>query len=422
MNEHACYAEPSAAIADAPDDRATAVPSPRVIVAFVGENENGILRSVSRKFLDLMTPAGFEGHVVDLHAPGWEAELKRLLRRGILFGWGFAGVGARLRLDQCAVWDTFGIPFVSVLADSPCYMPANHRIESTYIANGYLYRSWFDIQRRMIRAPQISAMLPPAVPSNAARDVRRWSSREHRMLFVKTGRAPDTHRLQWMGLPQRFRAVVEDTAAAVLRHEVGDITGTYLQCLDNHDLFLEERPEILFSLMSMIDSYVRDFRSTAMVQALLDLPVDIVGRGWDHLKSSGCRARFHDAVDADRLPGLYANTQFLLNTMPNFSTATHERVLDGFAAKCCVVTNENAEMRIRFGGLPSYFGVDTGARDLPDRLASIHDDDRSFDELLQPALDLVHSEFSGEGFVCALINLANEIAMGASPSVRQRCY
>uniref|UniRef100_UPI0018C873CB hypothetical protein n=1 Tax=Streptobacillus moniliformis TaxID=34105 RepID=UPI0018C873CB len=72
----------------------------------------------------------------------------------------------------------------------------------------------------------------------------------------------------------------------------------------------------------------------AMVRALLDLPVDIVGRGWDHLAAPGCRARFHDAIDADRLPGLYANTQYLLNTMPNFSSGTHERVLNGFAARC----------------------------------------------------------------------------------------
>lgn len=242
------------------------------------------------------------------------------------------------------------------------------------------------------------------------------------MVFVKTGRAPELHQLQWMALPQRFRAVIEDTAAAVLRQEVCDITDLYLQCLDHHGLYLEQRPEILFSLMGMIDSYVRDARSTAMVRALLDVPVDIVGRGWDHLETPGCRARFHDAIDAERLPGLYANTQFLLNTMPNFATGTHERVLNGFAARCCVVSNENADMRARFGELPTYLGLDTGAQDLRDRLASIYHDGSNFNGLHQPALDLVEAEFSGAGFVCGLVNLANEVAMGAGADFQRRRY
>ena len=147
---------------------------------------------------------------------------------------------------------------------------------------------------------------------------------------------------------------------------------------------------------------------------LLDLPVDIIGRGWAHLAVRECQARFHMPVDAATLPELYADTQFLLNTMPNFSSGVHERVPNGFAAKACVISNENADMRTRFGPLPSYFGVDTAAPELADQMAAIFHDKQPYDDLLDPAFDLVNTEYTAEGYMRGLIDLALEVRASAA--------
>ena len=387
---------------------------PRTIVAFVGENENGILRRVTAEMMEIVRPHGLVGHVIDFSDPAWADELRGLLEAGVLFAWSAAGVGARLNPGGQLLWDAVSVPFVSVLSDSPSWMPANHHVPSQYVANGYVFEDWLKMQRRLIRSPQISSLLPLGTDPNPLRDVLRWSERPRRMLFVKTGHAPSLHRSRWLGLPPRFRAVLEDTAAAVLQQGVGDITDTMLACLDHHNLYLEQRPDVLFGLMREVDVYVRDARSTAMVHALLDLPVDIIGRGWDHVERLGGKARFHKAVDAATLPKLYSETQFLVNTMPNFSTRTHERVLHGFAAKSCVVTNENQDMRQRFGKLPSYFAVDTEHDDLASRMAELFHGTTCYDDLVQPALDLVAADFSAAGFMRGLIDLAMEVrAAGA---------
>ena len=386
-----------------PDD------APRTVIALVGENENGILRGVSQDFMALLAPHGLDAHVLSMSGPNWVSDLAALLDKGVLFAWGPAGAGARLPHPDGLMWDVLRVPFISVLADSPAWLPANHHVPSRYVANGYMYRDWLNMQRRLVRSPQLSTLLPHGVAANPTRDATPWSQRPHRMLLVKTGCDPERHRAGWANLPPRFRAVVEDTAAAALAGPVGDISPILLDCLAQRDLHVEQRPDILFGLMQAVDLYVRDARSTAMVRALLPLPVDIVGRGWEHLAALDGQARFHMPVDAATLPGLYADTQFLLNTMPNFSSGTHERVVGGFAAKSCVVTNENAGMAAAFGALPSYFGVDTRSPDLADQLAALFHSETRFDDRVQPAAALADTDFPAAGFMRALVDLALEV-------------
>ena len=331
-----------------------------------------------------------------------------------MLAFGQAGVGGRLLNADGVLWDALRVPFISVLADSPSQLPTNHQIAAIYVANGYVYKDWLDVWRRFVRSPQIAGLLPQPALRNSQRDATPWSERRHRMVLVKTGRAPEEHRRSWSGWPRRFRAIVEDCAAAALAAGVGDITDVFLAAADHHGLALEGRPEVLFFLMNAADLYLRDLRSTAMVQALLDLPVDVIGRGWDHLKSGSHRARFHPPLDAETLPLLFAETQFLLNTLPNFSYGTHERVLYGFAGRCCVVTNENADMRQRFRDLPTYFAIDTESPELADRLAAIYHGEERFDDRTQPALDLVETQFSAEAFMRALIELSLEVRAAAA--------
>ena len=387
--------------------------APRRVVALVGENENGILRSVSQDFMDLLTPHGLDPHVISMTGSGWLADLLALLDQGVLFAWGPAGVGARLEHPDGPLWDVIRTPFISVLADSPAWMPGNHHVPSQYVANGYMYRDWLDMQRRLMGSSQIASLLPHGVAANPARDAVAWSRRQHRMVLVKTGCDPQRHRAAWASLPPRFRAIVEDSAAAALQRQVGDISGVVLDCMARYDLVVERRPDILFGLIRAVDTYVRDVRSTAMVRALLPLPVDIIGRGWEHLAATACRARFHAPVDAATLPGLYADTQFLLNTMPNFSHGTHERVLSGFAAKCCVVTNENADMASRFGALPSYVAVNTEAGSLADDVAALFHGDATYDDRVDAAAALVDADYTAEGFMRGLTEFALEVRAAA---------
>ena len=126
-----------------------------------------------------------------------------------------------------------------------------------------------------------------------------------------------------------------------------------------------------------------------MAQALCRVPADIIGARWDHIDKTGAKARFLPPVNAVVLAELDADTQFIVNTTPNFSGGTHERVLHGFAAKSCVISDDNDFTRRRFGTLPSYFGFDWTDPDWAEKIAVRFAGCETYDERVQPALDLM---------------------------------
>ena len=384
----------------------------RHVVAFVGENENGILASFSQAIMEPLGPMGLQGHLIDLHDPGWADRLQPLAREGIAFAWGSAGIGARLDVGGENLWEMLQVPFISTLADTPSQLLANHRVASRYVANGYMYRDWLELQRRFIHSPQISALLPHSVLPNPQRDRLPWARRPHRMVFVKTGEDPARRRADWQAWPRLLRDVLHEAAEAAAARGTGDVTDLVLDSTKARGLHLEERLEILFALTYQVDLYVRGLRANAFARALLPLDALIIGRGWDHLDLSGARAAWRPAMPASELPALYAETQFLVSTNPNFSHGVHERIPNGFAARACVISDENAFTRECFAGLPSFFGLDWTEPDLTGRLAAIHAEDHDLGSLTGPALAMAEDRYAPSRFLGGMIDLAELVQAG----------
>ena len=379
---------------------------PSNIVAVVGQNANGILAFQSRAFMARLAPYGMRGHIIELYRETWLHELKELVEAGVAFAWGYAGIGAALTSDGRNLWDLLGVPFVSVFADTPYQLPRNHSVAAARVVNGYLYRDWLAVQQQLVRSRQISALLPIGVIPNARRDDMPWSKREHRLVFVKSGEDPEILRSRWPKWGKRLHRVLEDLAGELCRHGTGDITATVLACLDAYGLFLGERKDILIAILFQLDRFVRATRATAIARALGDLPATIIGSGWDHVKEPGIRARYLPAIDASGLYELYANCQWLVNATPNFSTGAHERVLHGFAAKCCIVSDDNDFSRTTLRILPSYRGFEWNDKGLADQLAEIYHDPIPYDDQLQPALDFVEQRHDPLGFIGAVATLS----------------
>lgn len=377
----------------------------RNVVAFVGEDENGTIRAVSLGLMQDLPAFGLAGHVINVNEPDWTFRLQALAQEGILIGWGVAGIGANLTLSDQNFWEMLRVPFISALADPPCWLPHAHRPPSRNVILGYFFDDWLDIQRRLIRAPQVCARLPTCVTPNPHRDRIPWNRRSHRMVFVKTGASPAARRAEWARWPGRLRAVLEDASSEACRHGTMALTDLLLGCVAAHHLVFDGRPEYLLALMQELDLVVRAERSTRMVQALSRLPVEIIGRGWDHIDRSNALATFRPAVDAAHLPELMADTQFVVNSTPNFGSGAHERVLAAFAARACVVSDHNDYSRNVLAGVPSFFGVEWHTDDLADRLADIFAIADDLGPATDAALQLTETVFAPINFVRTLLEL-----------------
>lgn len=372
------------------------------VVAIVGENSNGILDVQSRRFMDLL-PAGLTGHVLCLSDPGFLTRLDALLQNGIRFAKGYAGVGARLAVGGRNVWEAAEVPFISVLADAPFIMPANHHVRSAWVVNGYIYREWLDLQRAQFRAPQVSALLPLGVIPNPAAHAP-WSRRLHRMVFVKGGADPARQRAHWAAWPPVLRAVLNDCADTLAAQGTGPILPTVQACLSAHSLVLDGRKQLLFGLLHELDTYIRTLRATTVARALLPLGATIIGDGWGHLPPG--RASVLPGMDAAGLDALYADSQVLVNVTPNLGSGAHERVLRGFAARACVASDSNDHARAHLHALPSFHGLDWHGQDLADRLAALFHDPAPYDDRLDAAQAWVERRHSPAAFLDGMADLA----------------
>lgn len=388
--------------------------SPRNIVAFIGENENNILRQFSHDFMSFLDPSKFRGHVVNLWDPNWSDQLNRLINEGIAMGWSHAGIGASLEINNEILWDTLKVPFVSVLADSPCWCVRNHFIRSRYVANAYAFPEWLNVQNRFVRSPQLSTLIEHlGIIPNLKRDAIAWRDRPQRMVFVKTGGNPELRRENWQHLPPRWRAILEDASSTAIKQPTGDITDTYVSACASHHLSSEHRLDIFYSLMYEVDLYVREYRMNTVVRALLDLPVDIYGRGWDHLASLATKARFHPAFDATLLSSVYAGTQFLLNTTPNFASNIHERVGQGLDSRCVVVSDQNRFSKENLSHIPTFYGFDSTDLALKDQLHSLYHTQKDYTEETQIGVDYIAKNFDCSRFMQSLLHIAHEIQISA---------
>ncbi|MBO1327378.1 hypothetical protein OQ496_00915 [Acetobacter suratthaniensis] len=382
----------------------------KTIVSFVGENENGILRQLSHDLMKQLEPAGFSGHVIDLGNPDWIQQFSPLLQKGIYVALGHAGIGAGLEINGQSLWDAVKVPFVSIMADPPSAVPQNHSVKSRYVANAYIFEEWLRFQQRFIRSTQFSTLVGcPGVVSNPLCDQTAWRDRSQRMVFVKTGDDPERRRTKWQDLPPRWRRVLEDASASAVTRQTGDITDIFVAACDAHHVQTQSRQEIFYFLFQECDLYVRSYRANELVKALLALPVDIYGRGWDHLRDQATKARFHTAIDAARLDALYADTQFLLNTSPNVASGIHERVACGLAARCCVVSDRNEFSENNLKELPVFHGFDSFDVNLPAYMSDLYYSKIDYTDQTLAGLDYVREHLSAQKMMYAFLEIADEL-------------
>ncbi|HEX4030489.1 MAG TPA: hypothetical protein VHX20_09000 [Terracidiphilus sp.] len=382
------------------------------VVAFVGQNENRILEVVARQFLDLLKPFGLPGHVINLHDPDWKQQLEPLIQEGILFAFGSAGIGAALTLHDKNLWDAIQVPFISSLADNPAQMPANHRINARFVVNGYHYREHFDVQREIVRSAQISTMLPHGVTPNPDCGKIPWSKRSHRIVFLKSGGDPEAKRAQWAPWPGKLREILEESSKQALLMPTGDVTPIVMGCVKSYGIEFSEKRDMLLAMLNEVDWYVRLVRLTMMARALCRVDADIFGARWEHIDQAGARARFHPAVDAALMHGLFADTKYIVNVTPNFASGTHERVPNGFAAKACVVSDDNTYTLTKFHNLPSYFGFSWADPDWEAKLIDHLESHRTYDDELEPAFQIAHRDFNGLNFMQSMIQIAEVVRFG----------
>lgn len=319
------------------------------ILCFTASSEGNALAELTREAVAPLKHKASRIEVFDLNSSDWSSKLKDALREPVWFAAGAFGCGQNILAggggENSNLWESSSIPFVRFFGDTPAYFPDRHAVQHRNSINTYFDPAHADFYRRWFRDRALSVVHSPFVidpiPIDGIDSARKLSGK---VIFPKNGNAPGALIDYWRGsLPSFISAALEDLAEDSIGREWINIEPCFddrlLSYFDDRGLDISADPSIVCFLVAQLDDYVRRVKSTMIAESLLDLPIIIRGRFWDHINFTGKRATYDQSSDFAGTRELIDQAPALIDMSPNTQHAPHDRILRAIGRGTAFLTN-----------------------------------------------------------------------------------
>lgn len=301
------------------------------------------------------------GHRVVLFNAGgqdWPQRLQAVLQQGdFAFALSMSGIATDFVLPgKGLLWEAVKVPIFNWCCDHPCYFPSRHGIRNRFLLHGYVFPDHAHYNIHYLNPNGVAFGVHIGMPPRTL-----WASapvplaeRNGRIIFSKSGADTNAIEANWRtGLPI-VRQILFDAAEELFHRSTDDFVPVLQRIAEPRGLLLHGNSNVTLMLIRELDGYIRHRRSNLVVQTLLHYPVDVFGRGWDHIEWDGARAVFRGALGWR--PTLQQLPSYLgcLSINPLVEQSVHDRVFFALAAGVPPVTDSNAFSRARMPGLESY--------------------------------------------------------------------
>ncbi len=335
------------------------------VLAFVGENANGILMWWTEEILAAFARRGLPSRLINLCEDDSRTQLADALVHGNPeFCFSFQGFGMDFCLNGENFWSLNSIPFFTYLGDSPYQRPCLHAAQGPGLYMLYGCEDFLQVYRQHLNGCSYATVLHYGYPTNPAAHRTAWTQRQHDIVFVKTAVDPASVRMEWSDQPPPLRALLHEAAERVLTGVDETIADVCAQAFADRLIHFGAQQELFLSACSAVDRYVRAVRAERMVRALLPHNAVIVG-DWSYLDRPGARARFWAPMAATRLDSLYADSRIVVSTSPSVRHGMHERVMAGLLAKAFVLSDTSPYLRATLRDCPGFLGCNIDQPSFP---------------------------------------------------------
>lgn len=387
---------------------------------------SGLLRLLGDEFSRL----GHEVVMTELGTPGAQERLVATLRApGPKFAVTMSGIGLELRTtDRRLLWDAVQVPCFAWYCDHPGYFARRHRIQSPFVAHGYVFADHARFARDHVRANGAAFPVHLGIPDPATFGAGRGPGHNGRILFAKSGWDPNAVEAAWRAeLPVGMAYLLFDCIDALTAGGLPAVIdpATIVQVAERHDVLLQVGGDLFNALFTRLDNHLRARKTTLLGSVLAGYPVDVFGGGWDHVRPPAGRvsggAAFHGPVAFAELGRLLPSYLASASVNPNVEGSVHDRVFFALGAGVAPLFDGNAFSRAHLPGLePLSFGYDRDSiAAAVDRLLADPDAalERSRAALTGawPAFSMAASARRIEA-ICAALDPANAFLLPAAPS------
>lgn len=330
-------------------------------VVFLSANTAGdALGGAGRARKRVLEQLGHEFIEVNLNLPGALQLMQSLLSDSAVdFVFTFVGLLSDLSLKSAdgtsiSAWANFGIPYISLQGDSPVYFFDRHLGPGDIGAHIYAYPEHLTLRKRLPKAPSLMGVAPlhSCNPVPLA-EMDFAAKKQGKVLFLKNGNDPkkliEVWRKAFSGQIFNWLMELADYLASNVAGKIGnDIDGVVIQYLQGKGLDIEGAVNLRLLFVAQLDDYLRRVKSTMMVEALLDFPIEVHGFHWEHVDFQGRRATLVPVADFTTSEALIKGSLAQLDMSPNTELLPHERTARALDAYTVCLTNEQQFFRDNF--------------------------------------------------------------------------
>ena len=320
------------------------------IICFAASSEGNALTEGTKAVMAPFASMASRIKIFDLNRPGWEEELAEALADPVWFAAGSLGIGQDISVLRNGVrtnlFASAGIPFVRFFGDTPAYFPDRHVAQFHNSINAYWDVAHANFYRRWFRDPALSVLCSPVVidqmPLEQVDVARKLKGK---IIFPKNGNSPSRLIDYWcMALPALHGKALQDVAEESIGRDWINKEPYFDERLVRyfHDrgIDIAAEPAVLCFLVAQLDDYVRRVKSTMIAEALLDLPVIIRGRFWDHVNFRGKLATYDPDSDVASTLPLIDQAPAVVDMSPNTQHSPHNRIWQAVGRGTAFLTNE----------------------------------------------------------------------------------
>lgn len=308
-----------------------------VLVSF-GPTKSNPFANMAKMMQEAYARRGRRVYVLDMLADPFPArEIEGMFaRRQVRYGVAWGGSGAHIELGgegrARGIWEYTGTPVFKLIGDHPAYFIDAHVGDFPASVNVYGFAEHLDFFMRHLQTRGHGALVPLFQMDPLAPEELDFGAKQRgRIVFLKNGNSPEALRAAWQArlAPSVARILLDlseelDAGLAGPARNIESAVSAHFAALG---LDIAARTHLLAFYIAQMDDYLRRRKSTMIAEALLDLPIEVHGENWDHVRFEGRRAQLVPFGDYARSRQLISEALAVLDMAPNTQHQPHERFL-----------------------------------------------------------------------------------------------
>ncbi|MBT3238476.1 MAG: glycosyltransferase family 1 protein [Rhodospirillaceae bacterium] len=206
-------------------------------------------------------------------------------------------------------------------------------------------------------------------------------------------------------LPDNLQRLVVGAIERILGGGGYPFAGFRVECGERGiDMFADIDPDTLIYVYSLFENYIAAVHRLDLLQSLSGFKVHLVGKVPDGIELDAPGFVRHGYVPFDQALDMIGRTKILLNMNPQLAAGSHERVWQGMALGCVVLTNNSLFLQDFFTDGREIMYTRSESGPLAERLSAVIGDDARLQGMADAARSLYKNDHTWESRADTIID------------------